>query len=238
MSFILDALRKSDAERQRAATPGLADVRYAVQRSRRNVWIPVLVLVLLANMLFMGLQWYRGAGTPAPAATPTPPPPPALPPPQAATDPSPLSPAAIRPLAREADANVPAAGRLAVTAPQPPPPLATPPLSTPVRPPPASGTADGGAEPVAAKPKPASRIVESERLPTAADLIAAGTLATPPLNLDLHVYSDTPTGRFVIINGRKYREGAQLTEGPSVETITAEGVILSSQGRHFMLSSQ
>jgi general secretion pathway protein B len=111
-------------------------------------------------------------------------------------------------------------------------------VSAPVRPPPAPAVAEAAAEPPVARPNPGSRIIEGEQLPTASDLIAAGTLSSPPLNLDLHVYSGAPAGRFVIINGRKYREGAALTEGPSVETITAEGVILSSQGRRFMLSSQ
>jgi len=239
MSFILDALRKSDAERQRTATPGLADVRYAVHRSRRNIWIPVLVLVLLANMLFMGLQWYRAPGaaappapTAVPAAAPAPAPAPAaLPMPAPAGAPVP-APADIRPLAREADAGTAAPGPLAVTAPQP----AAQPVRTAPAPAPAPAPAD--APVAAAPPKPASRIVESSQLPTATDLIAAGTLSSPPLNLDLHVYSAAPGSRFVIINGRKYREGGQLTEGPSVETITAEGVILSSQGRRFVLLSQ
>lgn len=227
MSFILDALRKSDAERQRTATPGLADVRYATRRSRRNVWIPVLVLVLLANMLFMGLQWYRGAATPTPAAEP------AAAPAPAGAEPTPPGPAPIRPLAREADANLPATERLAVTTPRtaPPPPA-------PVRSPPADTAPVEAVEPTLPRPKPASRIIEGEELPTAADLIAAGTLTMPSLNLDLHVYSDAATGRFVIINGRKYREGAELTEGPRVETITPDGVILSNQGRRFALTSQ
>ncbi|MBN8558682.1 MAG: hypothetical protein J0L74_13600 [Burkholderiales bacterium] len=57
MSFILDALRKSDAERQRAVTPGLSDVRYAARQSRRNVWLPILVVVLAANAVFLAVQW-------------------------------------------------------------------------------------------------------------------------------------------------------------------------------------
>ena len=56
MSFILDALRKSDAERQRAVTPGLSDVRYATRRSKRNIWLPILVAVLAANAVFLAVQ--------------------------------------------------------------------------------------------------------------------------------------------------------------------------------------
>ena len=56
------------------------------------------------------------------------------------------------------------------------------------------------------------------------------------LNLDLHVYSETAAQRFVIINARKYKEGSQLAEGPQVETINPEGVILTIAGRRFTLS--
>ena len=56
------------------------------------------------------------------------------------------------------------------------------------------------------------------------------------LNLDLHVYSEKAASRFVVITSRKYQEGGQLTEGPTVESITRDGVILAYQGRRFTLS--
>jgi general secretion pathway protein B len=229
MSFILDALRKSDAERQRAATPGLADVRYAARRSRRNLWMPVLVLVLIANMLFMGIQWYRGqSATPAaPVAAPG-----AVP---AVAAPVPAS--GIRPLAREAELGEPEPG---VAEPEAlPAEPTTRPMPAPVaRLPPPPMEAEADLLPAPPKPKGASRITEGPQLPSAADLIAAGTLSTPALNLDLHVYSASPAGRFVIINGRKYKDGAQLTEGPVVKSITEEGVILENQGKQFVLLNQ
>ena len=49
MSFILDALRKSETERQRHAAPGLADARYQASRNKRNVWVPVLSVILGVN---------------------------------------------------------------------------------------------------------------------------------------------------------------------------------------------
>jgi general secretion pathway protein B len=66
-------------------------------------------------------------------------------------------------------------------------------------------------------------------------MIGSGALNIPLLNLDLHVYSAQPAGRFVVINARKYREGEQLTEGPTIERITSNGVVLSSQGQRFNL---
>ncbi len=225
MSFILDALRKSDAERQRAATPGLADVRYArPDTSRRNLWLPVLVLVLAANAVFLGIQWFGQEPAPVPPA-PVMPGPPAVAP---ATD-------VIRPLAREAE--LPGTDVEAEFAPAPvtgPEPVPAPVVVEAAEPDPPATMADA----VAPAPAPAapSRIVPGDDLPTAEELMARGGLNVPLLNLDLHVYSDAPAGRFVVINSRKYKEGAQTAEGPTVDTITADGVILSNQGRRFTLS--
>jgi len=58
------------------------------------------------------------------------------------------------------------------------------------------------------------------------------------LRLDVHVYSENPRDRFVLINLQKYHEGEQLQEGPVVDAITAEGVVLSLQGQQFLLRAQ
>ena len=72
--------------------------------------------------------------------------------------------------------------------------------------------------------------------PTIMEAIADG-LIVPPLTLELHVYSGTPADRFVRINSASYREGEVLNDGPSIETITEEGVILSYRGQTFLLSA-
>ena len=223
MSFILDALRKSDAERQRAVAPGLSDVRYAARRSRRNIWLPILVAVLAVNVVFMGVQWFGRAGVrpapevaasgPAAAGQPVAAPAPAVEPePEPATD--------IRPLAREAEVGEP------LLEPAVGSELANLPVAK-----------EEGAEQAASAPTPKpSRILAGDDLPTAEQLIGSGALNIPILNLDLHVYSEKVAKRFVVINTRKYKEGGQLTEGPTVESITRDGVILASQGRRFTLS--
>lgn len=230
MSFILDALRKSDAERQRAATPGLTDVRYATRSSRRSIWLPVLVVVLGANVVFMGVQWFgrggKGPATPPELAESRPsasgPPVTA---PSAAMAPAPAT--DIRPLAREAEFGEP---------------LLEPSVDSEFEAAPAGQEA---AAPVPATPAPEqapatpprpSRILAGDDLPTAEQLIGSGALNIPILNLDLHVYSAKAADRFVVINTRKYTEGGHLTEGPTVESITRDGVILASQGRRFTLS--
>ena len=86
MSFILDALKKSDKERQQRATPALQSV-YAAPEPRpvnRRMWPSLLVLALLINagLLVWWLQPWRnptpstpaqetrGQEAPAPAGTP------------------------------------------------------------------------------------------------------------------------------------------------------------------------
>jgi general secretion pathway protein B len=218
MSFILDALRKSDAERQRAATPGLADVRYAAPRSPRNVWwVPVLVVVLAANGVFMAMQWFGRS------ADPVAPEPVVETPNFIAESPRPPD---IRPLARESEFGEPLFESPSEM--ERGPPLVEE-MAAPL---PVFAAANEPPVPAPARP---SRIIAVDELPTVEQLIGAGTLNIPLLNLDLHVYSDRPASRFVVINTRKYKEGAQLMEGPTIESITVNGVVLSSQGRRFTL---
>jgi general secretion pathway protein B len=70
------------------------------------------------------------------------------------------------------------------------------------------------------------------------ELLLAGELELPPLRIDIHVFADTRDQRFVFINMAKYREGERLREGPVLETITGDGVILEYQGRRFSLARE
>jgi general secretion pathway protein B len=62
--------------------------------------------------------------------------------------------------------------------------------------------------------------------------------ALPILNLDVHVYSAQPERRFVLINSKRYQQGEHLDEGPRLETITEDGVILSFLNQRFSLNVQ
>lgn len=73
-------------------------------------------------------------------------------------------------------------------------------------------------------------------LPTIDDVALQG--GVPEMHIDLHVYADNPQERFVFVNKRKYREGETLQEGPRVEEITRNGVVLSHHGRRFILPRQ
>jgi len=60
----------------------------------------------------------------------------------------------------------------------------------------------------------------------------------PELHLDVHVYATKPSDRFVYINMRKYHEGNTLQEGPVLEKIRRDGVVLDYQGVRFVLPRQ
>ncbi len=66
----------------------------------------------------------------------------------------------------------------------------------------------------------------------------AARQALGPLNLDLHVFASQPERRFVLINSQRYRPGDWLAQGVLLESIEADGVILSYQGLRFTLSAQ
>jgi len=71
--------------------------------------------------------------------------------------------------------------------------------------------------------------------PSFQEVLARGIVTLPDLHLDIHVYSDAPQDRFVFINMNKYRQGDQLSEGPDVDEITTDGVLLRYQGSAFLL---
>ncbi len=77
-------------------------------------------------------------------------------------------------------------------------------------------------------------MITAAALPTNADLAAQG-ITLPELNLDIHVFSSNQTERFVFINASKYREGDRLQDGPRVDEIRADGVVLQHQGISFLL---
>ncbi len=57
------------------------------------------------------------------------------------------------------------------------------------------------------------------------------------LNLDVHVYGERSEQRFVVINAQRYRVGDWLAEGPLLEAIVPQGVILSYGDARFWLDS-
>jgi general secretion pathway protein B len=263
VSFILDALRKSEHSRQRSTGPGLAEIPVVATRPQTNVWAWAAVALLVVNLVAVGvLLLKRGAredaatsavSAPAPA-TPTPPStPPATtstanptlssPPVAAPADdaPRPPLPTGSNPLAAEVGDAAGLDPRMAAAAAEPPsgPPAVTS-RNTGVAPTKRGSVVyapipEAADVPYAAPMPAATPPTRGENLPGADEIAARGGL--PALHLDLHVYATQATQRFVFVNSRKYREGDTLAEGPVVEKITPDGAVLDYRGTRFKLTN-
>ena len=248
MSFILDALKKSELERQRQSMPGLIELPAASRRRGMPVWVWVLVGLLLVNMGVLSVLLLRAGspGTPHTAAT------------------------VGAPAARELHArNLPAAPDPEPASPQAPAgnaqqsahppdhfsPLDNQPVYAPEIPVQddgaGSGTASPGSGTSAARAVPPAHAThrsdpvlndeppeDQEMLPSISELNLTGKQTLPDINIDVHVYASRPADRFVYINMRKYREGAVLQEGPTLERIRRDGVVLSYNGLRFLVPRQ
>nr|MBA3565193.1 hypothetical protein [Gammaproteobacteria bacterium] len=64
MSFILDALKKSEIERQEQAGPSVAHVREAQPDPRRPLWIAAIAGLLIVNFIALLIFAFRSPGEP------------------------------------------------------------------------------------------------------------------------------------------------------------------------------
>lgn len=73
MSFILDALKKSEAERQRTSTPGIADIPSAREQPRTPRWLWIVGGLLVVNLaaLVIVLVWQTAEPGPVESITKT-----------------------------------------------------------------------------------------------------------------------------------------------------------------------
>jgi general secretion pathway protein B len=235
MSFILDALKKSESDRQRQSGPALFEVRVAPPRTRLPLWAIAIALLLVVNLgvaLWMLLRHQGHAVGPADAAA-------AASAPVLPATPLPVV-AASAPVAQgAAPAPVPSAAPAATAAGAPP----AAPAATAAPADSSSGAPETtNAEDYApAQEQPASGLGSHVRRGTASgvplyqDLNTTPGTQLPQLRLDLHVFAARPEDRFVLINMHRLREGDTLPEGVRVDSITPEGAVLSFNGSKFLL---
>jgi general secretion pathway protein B len=250
MSFILDALKKSENQRQRQVGPSLADIPLRRARADRPWWAVAVAALLVVNLgvLVVVLTRDRTPDTaPATAQQPTSAQQAPNIQPQTQSAPTRVAPSmsapaptrtnpAVHSLADEvgADAEMPqddpsidpglsAAARVPEG----------PPVVRPITPPSVAPVTNAPTFEARARSAPA----EEEMLPTHSSLVASGT-SLPDMRLDIHVYSANPRERFVFVNMRKYVEGQGTNEGSTVEHITTDGAILNHHGTRFLLPRQ
>jgi general secretion pathway protein B len=209
MSFILDALKKSEAERQRKSVPGFADIPDARSAPRSPRWWWVLGGLLALNAAVLLGVFYLPDRSAVPVAEPVR---------QAAV--------IAEPVARTVPANPAAFSDIVAEARRNRPPQEPPTTTEPQRQDPAPAT------------RPQARVTMSEDLRTIGELRADGSLQVPELHLDIHVYSEKPAERFVFINMGKYKEGDTLSEGPALREIRPDGVVLDQGGTRFLMPRQ
>jgi general secretion pathway protein B len=239
MSFILDALKKSETERQRASTPALFEVKVAAPRRSLPVWAYALGALLIVNIAVLVWVLMRSGPSGEVAATQTANVNSPAPPPGMVSVPATVTfPTTVNVPANSAPAMAMQNEPGVVGASSEPPLVEEPLLSgrdTPVPP-------DYNANDYAAAISPAeANAIAAERAsggaPSRDEVLARGT-QIPELRLDLHVYATKPAERFVFINMRKLREGETLPDGVRVDEITRTGAILSFRGTRFTLDGQ
>lgn len=251
MSYILEALRKADAERSLSAgspssawvTPPPGGQKSALRRSGTPArW--ALVLTALAGLAT--LVWFT-VGRP---------PPPTAPLPDAIAPPSPAEAPAARDSAPGVapptpDAPLPGSAARAepILAPEPPPPERIPvPVPVPASAP-ALATGPGpGPAPGASTPSPTvpgAALFDPQPAPgapnptPAAPGPRAAALPAPSangLNVTGATYSDNPAHRMLIINGKVVAEGQEVEPGLVLEVITPRSAVLNRGGSRFNIN--
>jgi general secretion pathway protein B len=244
MSYILDALRKADAQRERDPARGIHAQPFAaagagapVRHAKAWLWLGIAA----AALALVGASWWfsrpavpgvvlaPGAAVPALPAAPQGSPMPvrnAFPSPAVTV--MPPAPASVAPMASPA----PAAPTLKVQRPPLPPPVAVAtgpvagaaPPSTPV-----------AAAPAAAAPAPAPAPAAG-RVLTLAELPPEIQRELPKLVISGGVYSDNPAQRLLIVNGQVLNEGAEPAAGVVLEQIRARTAVWRFRGYRYSVT--
>jgi len=224
MSYILDALRKADAERERGHVPGIhAQPSFggAMPTSTQPAAKPWLWLVGGAGaMLLIGaLAWYLTSmprGGPEAAAPTTPTASPMTPAPSAATPP---------PVATTA-----------VPAPTPPTPpnrsiaAKTEPTPLPVRKPKPALPASSAAPSADAKPAAAG-----DKVYTVAELPDDIRRQLPNVAVGGSMYSSKPADRILIINGQVLHEGDKVAPDLVLQQIRLKTALMNFKGYRYTI---
>lgn len=218
MSYILDALKKADTERERRAVPGLhaqADGGFGVSERRGGLaWGRVAVGAIVLLVALLGWLW-AGRSEPTPAAAPTP---------------QPVAQAVPTPTPQPMPAPVASPPPAAMPAPMPAAPAPTQAPIAHIAPPAPPATASPTPKAAAA---PAS--APEARVPARNELAPELRAALPPLNVSGAVYAPQPAGRMLFVNGMVLREGDALGDGLSVERIGPTSSVLVFRGQRFTL---
>jgi general secretion pathway protein B len=218
MSYILEALKKADQERTLGEVPDLEAAHWGERRRSRSyrwVWI-VGVLLLVNGALLVMLLGRNDAGVPATDGV------------SGLADSMPVMPAP-----RTVDVMTPPPREIV----RPREPVYVPPTApqtapvkqrvTTMKQPPAAVATPSRAFVAPPAPAPASGVPEWNDM----SLEFRSGFILP--HIDVHVYSDNPKKRFILVDLQKFREGETLDSGAVLEEILPDSIQLYYQGTRF-----
>lgn len=237
MSYILEALKKAQAERARGAIPGVdaQPLPTIAPRAPARQWLwitgALLVLALGAVLLWPGVhrQQRDTLAEPAPpvamraedgagrAAAPTP------------QTPAPTTKATPAPVPAAVAKGQAATDQSAAMTPVPAPAAA--PVVSPT--PPAKPARKMGETPLAANP---AATPAPERIALLQELPAQIQREIPPIAINGYLYASNPADRSVLINNRLRREGDQLADGLTLEKLLPSEMVLNYRGYRYRVS--
>ena len=218
MSYILDALKKSDQQRRRGVAPTLLapQLTTAVSERRLSKFHVLLAALLITAGIVIGAlrpwQSEQPASTQAPATVAQ-----AARPPVAMTLPESNPPPPPAPA--QAQLPMPSVQKMPV---QEAAPAALPnPAAVSVPP------------PVTRKPELAVATTQEQAVMTMAELPLSIQQEIPKMTITVHAYSRATNERLLGINDRMLREGDYLVPGLLLEQVTPDGMIMSYKGYRF-----
>ena len=211
MSFVLDALKISERKRSKFARPVYVHPPRPFTARRRRRWLAALSLA--GAVVLVALAWRLVTSTSSTVEV--------------------LVPAEAEPASAGELSGIEAIGAPVSGATAPAPTEAAP-----------AGTAGNsgqagtreapadGTGPAQSKPAEAAAANEVQH---DGPLLAAAPPDWPSLALQMLYYSPENDGSFAQINGRSYSVGEQLREGPELQAITPDGVVLVLRGQRVLL---
>ncbi|MFQ5582770.1 MAG: general secretion pathway protein GspB [Mariprofundaceae bacterium] len=233
MSYILDALKKSEQQRGSLAAADLHIPQTAPSHRRTlSIWRPILIVLLFGNTALL-LWWMLQTPTPVQQL-------PAEKPPLAEKHVAATSalPPELRPTAIPESLQI---SRIETIQAQRLPdqlPVIEPDkseldhLKVPAEQ--SLPTANAEAGPTESISDPISRHAE-QAIPNIDALPTSVQQQLPHITIEGHIYAENPSARMVIINGGIRREGHAIASGFILEQITPDGVILNHQGSMFQM---
>lgn len=233
MSYILDALRKSETERRQGRVPDLGQQVQLIHKPRKRAsplvfWVTaglVLNAIVLAVIFWPGQPFGGDTGSePAPEAAQVAP--------VKAQEPVAVAPEDPfkAPEQAQAPATEPAPESSSETASNPTPepvPLERPTIIVP---------SPSSQQSATRSPQSSVPDVSMGPVPHLVEMPLAFQRSVPDMVFNSHIYASDPSSRRVMINSNYLKAGDSF-DGIRVERITEEGVVLSKNSRSFRVGS-